>query len=170
MWDSSDFQYIVQASDRDDDGVSIPANAVRLNGGAIRDSAGQDADLTHEAVASGPRVGRVAGVPTITNVSPHFFDALEAPGHPVIVNVDFSESVEVMGSPQLAVQVGTVTRQADLHIWQPTRLTFEYVLQSSDVGAVGFNVPADALTLNGGSIRDADGNDADLSHEALLWV
>ena len=84
----------------------------------------------------------------------------------MIVDVDFSEPVQVTGSPRLAVQMGTETRWADLHIWGPASLTFEYVLQSSDVGAVGFSVPADALTLNGGSIRDADGNDADLSHEA----
>ena len=166
--DRAHFQYYVQASDRDDDGVVIPANAVRLKGGAIRDSAGQDADLTHEAVDSGPRVGRVDGVPTITGVLPYPGDA-SGPGRPVIVDVDFSEPVEVTGSPQLAMQVGTETRQADLHILGTASLTFEYVLQFSDVGAVGFGVPADALTLNGGSIRDADGNDADLSHEALPY-
>ena len=167
--DRAHFQYYVQASDRDDDGVGIPANAVRLKGGAIRDSAGQDADLTHGAVDSGPRVGRVDGVPTITGVLSEL-DLLGSgapvPGGPVIVAVEFSEPVEVTGSPQFTIQVGTQTRQADLHGWQSTDLVFEYVLQSSDVGAVGFSVPADALTLNGGSIRDADGNDADLSHEA----
>ena len=164
-YDRAYFQYYVQASDRDDDGVGIPANAVRLDGGAIRDSAGQDADLTHEAVDSGPRVGRVDGVPTITSVYPSSIDA-SGPGSPLIVQVTFSESVEVTGSPQLTIQLGTQTRQADLHIWGPASLVFEYVLQTSDVDAVGFSVPADALTLNGGSIRDADGNDADLSHEA----
>ena len=165
--DRAYFQYHVRASDRDDDGVGIPANAVRLNGGAIRDSAGQDADLTHDAVDAGPRVGPVDGVPTITSVNPYSGDAF-GPGSSLIVDVAFSESVEVTGSPQLTIQLGTQTRQADLHISYSTSLVFEYVLQSSDVDAVGFSVPADALTLNGGSIRDPDGNDADLSHEAAL--
>ena len=39
------FSYVVQAADRDADGVSITANALRLNGGFIRDPAGNNARL-----------------------------------------------------------------------------------------------------------------------------
>ena len=48
------FEYEVEASDRDPDGISITANALSLNGGSIKASADgtTDADLTHAAVAA----------------------------------------------------------------------------------------------------------------------
>ena len=47
--------YTVQEDDRDEDGISIPANALILNGGAITAADGTtDADLGHEAVAADP--------------------------------------------------------------------------------------------------------------------
>ena len=51
-----DFAYVVQEGDRDEDGISIPANAVVLNGGTIKLAADStiDADLTHAAVARDP--------------------------------------------------------------------------------------------------------------------
>ena len=39
------FRYTVQGGDVDDDGISIPADALELNGGTIQDSAGTDATL-----------------------------------------------------------------------------------------------------------------------------
>ena len=171
------FRYYVEASDRDDDGISIPANAVRLNGGSIRDSSGNDADLTHEAVPDDPRFkvdGRLDATPTITSVSrstwPRDGTDTFSRGEPFLVGVKFSEPVDVTGAaPQLTIQVGTQVRQADIHLRSVSRtvLVFEYIVQSTDVDADGFSVPADALSLNGGSIRDADGNDADLTHAAV---
>ena len=167
------FRYFVKASDRDDDGIGIPANAVRLNGGSIRDSGGNDADLTHEAVPDDPQTkvdGRLDAIPTITLViqsgRPRGGDTFGL-GQPIAVAVVFSELVDVTGAPQLTIQVGTQARQADLHRRRGSTFEFEYVVQSSDVDADGYSVPADALSLNGGSIRDADGNDADLTHAAL---
>ena len=171
--DRAFFNYFVKASDRDDDGIGIPANAVRLNGGSIRDSRGNDADLTHEAVPD--RVthkvdGRLDAIPTITRVfqglRPRVGDTFGF-GQLITVAVQFSELVDVTGAPQLTIQVGTQARQADLHFRRGSTFQFEYVVQSSDVDADGYSVPADALSLNGGSIRDADGNDADLTHAAL---
>ena len=168
------FRYFVKASDRDDDGIGIPANAVRLNGGSIRDSAGNDADLTHEAVPDDPQRkvdGRLDAIPTITDVfpgsRPRDGGDTFGRGDSLRVRVHFSELVDVTGAPQLTIQVGTQARQADLHLRQGTILYFEHIVQSSDVDADGYSVPADALSLNGGSIRDADGNDADLTHAAL---
>ncbi len=49
------FDYRVQAADRDEDGISIPANAMILNGGTITAADGTtDADVTHDAVAADP--------------------------------------------------------------------------------------------------------------------
>ena len=46
------FGYVVQEGDLDSDGVAISANSIDLNGGFIRDPAGNDAVLTHSAVAA----------------------------------------------------------------------------------------------------------------------
>lgn len=48
------FQYEVADGDTDTDGVGIDANSLRLNGGDIRDSAGNAAGLSHDAVAADP--------------------------------------------------------------------------------------------------------------------
>ena len=167
------FNYFVKPSDHDDDGISIPANAVQLNGGSIRSAGGSDADLTHEAVpdfADAKVDGRLDAVPTITRLirfsRPAQGDTYGR-GERIGIAVDFSEPVDITGTPQLAIQFGTETRWADLHYRRNHGLQFYYNVQSSDVDTDGFSVPADALALNGGSIKDADGNDADLSHDAL---
>ena len=171
--DSLRFRYFVKASDHDDDGISIPANAVLLNRGSIRSVGGSDADLSHEAVPDDPEAkvdGRLDAVPTITRVSrlgrPRQ-GGVYGPAERFGVGVRFSERVVITGTPQVAIQVGTQTRQADLHFRRDSTLYFYYDVQPSDVDTDGFSVPADALALNGGSIRDADGNDADLAHDAL---
>ena len=166
------FRYFVAASDRDDDGVSVPANALQLNGGSIKDTDGRDADLTHDPILDDPERkvnGRLDIVPAIRSVSlihPTSKDYTYGRNETIRLRVFFSERVYVTGAPQLAIQVGTQTRQADIHSWRGSDLDFEYVVQSSDFDTDGVSVPADALTLNGGTIRDADGNDADLTSDA----
>ncbi len=46
------FEYAVVRGDQAPNGVSIDANAIGLNGGAIKDGAGNDAVLTHSAVSA----------------------------------------------------------------------------------------------------------------------
>ena len=56
------FRYTVAAGDADADGVSVAANKLALNGGAIVDGANNPAVLTHAALAaqSGHKVDGVA--------------------------------------------------------------------------------------------------------------
>ena len=115
--------------------------------------------------------GQLDAVPAITRVflstRPRQGDTFGV-GETLLVGVVFSERVDVTGSPRLAIQVGTQTRQADLHLRRNTTLYFEHAVQASDVDEDGISVPADALTIEGGaSMRDADGNDADLTHDAV---
>ena len=166
------FRYFVVESDRDDDGVSVPANALQLNGGSIKGTDGSDGDLTHEPIPDDLDFkvnGRLDIAPAIRSVYPVRFgghDDTWGLNDTISLGVRFSERVYVTGAPQLAIQVGTQTRQADIHQWLGSELRFEYVVQSSDFDADGIGVPADALTLNGGTIKDADGNAADLASDA----
>ena len=78
----------------------------------------------------------------------------------ISVTVRFSRPVDVTGSPQLALTIGSVTRQAD---YSPSEsgsrtLWFIYTVQSSDRDADGISIGASALTLNGGTIRIRGGS------------
>ena len=92
-------------------------------------------------------------------------------GEEVRVDVYFADPVEVAGAPALDLEVGDFTRQTAWNGggWESAceggykRLRFKYVVQADDRDADGIGIPADGLTLNGGSIRNAAATDADLA-------
>ena len=164
------FGYVVQAADTDTDGISVAADALSLNGGSIRNAAGTDADLDlgGHALASAAEHkvdGSVAAAPKVSSVgissSPQDGAAYGA-GEQIRVWLNFSQPVEATGSPMLALGVGGQTRQASLFSSSGVTLWFRYAVQSGDTDTDGISVAADALSLNGGSIRNAAGTDADL--------
>ena len=174
-FDTLYFDYVVQAGDRDEDGISFAANALSLGVGAIRSADGNtDADLNHEAVASrsGHKVnGGLASPPVVIGISlwsPAKGDTYEL-GETVNVRVDFHRAVTVTGSPQLALTIGTQTRQAAyVRSWRGgSVLLFSYSVQKGDRDEDGIGIGDNALSLNGGTIKSADGTaDAVLRHAA----
>ena len=91
-------------------------------------------------------------------------------GEMIGVAVTFGKPVAVTGTPQLALSVGTATRQAAYARGTgTTQLVFEYTVVEADRDPDGIAVAANALTLNNGAIADADagGAAADLGHGAL---
>ena len=165
----------MQERDRDEDGISIAANALSLDGGAIRAADGTtDADLTHGAVAasSGNKVnGSLASPPvvkTISFFSPARGDTYEQ-GETIELLVEFHRAVTVSGSPLLALTIGTQTRKAAYSMaWRDGRfLQFSYAVQEDDRDEDGIGIPANGLTTGGGTITAVDGAaDADLTHAA----
>ena len=166
------FRYQVQSHDADANGIGIGANALTLNGGSIRSAVGTDADLglgAHAVVNSERHKvdGSVAPVPRVSDVgiysSPSNGTAYRAEEF-ITVWVEFTTRIETTGSPRLALTVGSQTRHASY--WAPSRdatsLFFRYQVQSGDVDTDGIGIAANALTLNGGSIRGEGGTDADL--------
>ena len=109
------------AGDNAEDGVAVARNVLTANSGTIRDAGGNDAVLDHVAIATAA-AHRVDGiVPTvmdgtvvdggvaISSTGPY------ARGEAIVVTVTFSEAVTVDttgGTPQIALTVGTATRQA----------------------------------------------------------
>ena len=85
-------------------------------------------------------------------------------GDTIEVVVEFNEPVEVTGSPQLELTIGSATRTAELdHIWDDqTGLGFHYRVQADDLDTDGISIAADALKLDGATIQDSGGNDAEL--------
>ena len=122
------FRYTVQSGDEASDGTAIARNAVVLNGGTIRDGAGNHADLSNATISPDPEHsidGSKAGsgdtveadetAPTVAALlfaSNGGDDETYYAGDNIQVSVRFSESVAVTGSPQIELQVGDDAKQA----------------------------------------------------------
>ena len=168
------FIYRVQATDLDEDGISIASDALSVHGASIQDASGNEAEagLGVHAItnASGHRVdGSVDPIPIVTELliifEPTSGDTYEL-GNRIEVRVGFSEAMTVEGTPQLALTIGSETRHASYHgKLGGAGLYFHYEVQATDLDTDGISIEADALSLNGGSIKDATGNDAELSLE-----
>ena len=177
------FDYAVQEEDRDEDGISIAANALLLNGGAIGQAGADmaDSDLTHDAVTADPAHkvnGGLVARPTVSDilldnhVPPPHGDTYQR-GERIRVWVEFDRDVSVTGSPQVALAIGSQTRHAAFSGFasetEADWLSFDYIARATDRDADGVSIPANALALSGGTIRNAgDGTtDADLTHAAV---
>ena len=164
------FEYTVVTGDMDADGISIAANALTLNSGTIKDAAGNAAPLTHTAVSNnsshqvdGIQPNIVANGIAITSTTAPYME-----GEVVQATVTFTENVIVTGAPQLAIQIGSATKKADYTSGTGTpALVFEYTVVTGDTDADGFSIAANALTLNSGTIKDAAGNNAGLTHTGV---
>ena len=164
------FRYEVQAEDVDADGVAIATDALTLNGGTIRSLAGTVAnlDLRNHAIpaAQGHRIdGSLVVPPRVADVGissrPQNGTAYGA-GEWIRAWVRFDREIEVSGTPQLALMIGSQARQANHYATGSTSVWFRYAVQSGDLDSNGFGVAAGALTLNGGTIQGSSGDDADL--------
>ncbi len=167
------FRYTVAAGDTDTDGVSVGASALTLNGGSIADEDGAASlGLGDHAIADDPALlvdGGAAAVsgPTVTGVSLSgqgnggAGGAIFRAGDEITAAVEFNRAATVTGTPQLALAIGTATRQASYASGSgTTTLRFTYTVAAGDADADGISIGASALTLNGGTIADADGNAA----------
>lgn len=174
--------YTVVAADRDENGISIPANALSLNGGTITKD-GDDtvaAVLTHNAVLASashrvnPPIPRVTSIPTFLSPS----NGIYRTGDAISVTLGFSEAIAVTGTPQLPLTFdgagSDVTQQAScqratLSLFNDTVLDCRYTVASDDRDDNGFEVAANSLSLNGGTITKKDDStvNARLVHSAL---
>ena len=74
------------------------------------------------------------------------------------VELTFSESVTVSGSPYLELTIGPNTRTAAYHSGSGTaKLLFRYRVQAGDYDGNGAAIPQNALKLNYGNIRGVSG-------------
>lgn len=104
-----------------------------------------------------------ATAPTITSVSKTSADGTYTKGESLSFTVDFDKIVNVTGTPHLVLSIGSQTRQA---VYQSgsgtTSLTFSYTVQSGDMDDDGIECVS-PITLNGGTITGASGNNAVLT-------
>jgi hypothetical protein len=162
------FSYTVRPGDSSPDLDVVSAGALTLRGGTIRDASGNNASLALSAPGTPESLGAkknlvIAGT-TVSNVSSLVANGTYGPGAVITLAVQFTEAVLVSGIPRLQLDLGTPDRFATYTVGSGTStLTFSYTVQPGDISADLDAISVNALSLNGGTIKDvAFGNNANL--------
>ena len=157
------FRYTIQAGDNDSDGIAIAAS-IDANGGTLRDAAGNSLAPTLNSVGALTGVLVDAVAPTITSVSVPA-DTTYVAGQSLTFTLNTSEAVTVDatgGTPQIALTIGA-TAYAATYIGGTgtSALQFSYTVQAGDFDNDGITIGA--LSEGGATLKDAVGNDLDLT-------
>ncbi len=158
------FTYTVPTGALDNNGIAL-SNTLALNGGTILDAAGNaQAPLTF-TVPTLAGVNVDGTVPTITSLTPPANGAYGA-GAALVFIANFSEAITVTGTPVLQLTVGSSTINATYTSGTgTTAIRFTYTVQSGQNDTNGITTLS-PLNLNGGTLRDASGNNAVLTFTA----
>jgi len=155
------FRYPVPAGDYyDNDGITV--GALGLNGGSLRDAAGNPATLTLNSVGSTAGVLVDGRSPAVSSVSVPA-DAIYAAGQSLSFTVTFDELVTVNtsgGTPGLTITLDTGGTVLASYVSGSgtSSLVFSYTVNYGEQDLDGISLGT--LSLNGGTIRNASGNDA----------
>ncbi|HTZ05527.1 MAG TPA: SwmB domain-containing protein, partial [Gaiellaceae bacterium] len=161
------FDYTVQAGDNAGLLDYAATTSLTLNGGTIRDAATNDATLTLPTPGAAGSLSANKSItidttaPTVSNVTASNADGSYGASTTIHVQVVFAEPVVVTGSPTLALDTGRDATYASGS--GGTTLTFDYTVQAGDTSADLDYTATTALALNGGTIKDAATNVADLT-------
>ncbi|MEJ2766993.1 DUF4347 domain-containing protein, partial [Photobacterium sp. MCCC 1A19761] len=156
------FTYSVETDLVDDDGISV--TALSMNADEIQDAAGNDLNVALNSVGSLTNVRVDSVSPTVTGVSASTADGQYNAGDTIALTVSFDEAVTVTGSPRLLLETGNTDRYAIYTSGSgSTALVFEYLVQEGDTASDLDYTGTTALELNSGTIKDSNGNAADLT-------
>lgn len=122
-------------------------------------------DVNEDVVS--PAVSSIA----LTSDNEGTYSALNA-GDKVTLTVTMDENTIVNttgGTPRVALTIGGTTVYATYAGGSGSKnLTFEYTLLEGQNDANGISIASNSISANGGTLRDAAGNSAALSHSAVL--
>jgi len=149
-----EFRYLVLPGDSATS-VSIAASPIQLNGGAIRDGSGNNANVATIAAASfNGVIVNLTSVTTVALASPN--DRFYRAGETILFTATFDAPVTATGSPMLSLSIGGNTRNANYRSGSGTNaLTFAYTIVVSDLDTDGLHFASTAIS--GGSITNAGG-------------
>ena len=167
------FRYTVVADETDTDGVAVKLNSLALNGGTLKDSDDNALPLTHSAITNAgtshvvdttaPAV-RANGLKITSTSGNNYYKQ----GAKLKATVTFKENVTVTGTPTLTLTIGSSSENASYASGSDSKtLVFEYTIAADDEDTDGVSIAANQLSSNGGTIKDAAGNAATLTHSAL---
>ena len=164
------YSYEVQPGDAADPLDYDGPNALSISsGGTMADALDNPSDVLE--LPSLPGDGRptlaAAGIridteqPLVDSVSSPNASRTYGIGSEINITVSFNEAVHVTGSPQIELETGPTDRRASYDSGGGSQmLVFVYTVLPNDLtGDLEYTGP-DALSLNGGTMRDEAGNDA----------
>ena len=166
------FLYDVRPGDSAGDLEYAGRSALVLDGGSIKDMAGNAANLTLPPPGSPGSLGgssdieiNATGRASVVRVSSPDMDGAYGAGSRINITVTFSGPVAVTGSPRLALDTGSAAAERHAGYVAPAgagapaanrTLAFLYVAQPGDnTGRLGY-AGSSALDTGGGSITDAE--------------
>ena len=155
--------YTVQVNNTSND---LNVNRIFLSSGTLLDAAGNDASMTlpsGQNMADNKSIVVDGIIPTVTSVTSSSPNGDYSIGETVNVTVAFSEEVTLAGgSLQVTMETGDPDRTVSISsISESDEASGTYTVQENDVNTdLDANSP---LTLSAGSLRDAAGNNVDLS-------
>lgn len=164
------FTYEIRDDDFDEDGLSIPADAIDLNGGSITAATGSTevrlelGDQAIDNLAFAKVNIPEANVATVTAV--YFSGYPDNPplgyldGESIVIDVRFSKNIDISGHPKLRVEIGDRAGYAIVdyvhHADGYGDVRFQYRVLYDDHDADGISIEEDAIELNEGRIYSYD--------------
>ena len=146
---------------------------VRLAAGAVQAGARQSLASVLAVDVDAQGNAEAVGGPVVTSVA-LALDGSWTDGDTVRLALAFSEPVTVgtaAGTPSVGIALDGAARSAAYASGTgTTSLAFAYEVTSDDGTVAAVAVTADSLAVNGGTIRDAAGRDADLAHAGIGTV
>ena len=135
----------------------------------IRDGVGNTAlGLSNEPVTNETPDTIAPTVSTVEITSDPGSDRIYVPEDEIQATVTFSEPVDVERTPRLMLKVGDRNRRPGyLEGTGTTELVFAYEVVKGDEDTDGVSIDANSLSPNGGTIKDASNNSAELTHDAV---
>lgn len=120
-----------------------------------------DAAANQSPARDVPTITQDSIAPAVSTVTSAAANTVYKAGAIITITVAFSESVNVTGTPQLALNSGGTANYASGG--GGTTLSFTYTVGAGDSSTDLDYSATTSLTLNGGTIRDPAGNDASLT-------
>jgi hypothetical protein len=129
-------------------GTAYKFSAIATNGAGSSSSSTASSSATPIAIS-----------PTVSSINSTTANGSYKVGGTISIQVTFSESVIVTGTPQLTLETGSTDRVLNYASGSGTNsLTFSYTVQAGDASADLDYTSTTALALNSGSINDSAGN------------
>jgi hypothetical protein len=162
------FNYTVASGDTTSD-LDHTTAPLAYNSGTVKDAAGNVATLTLPTPGATYSLGANKALvidgnaPTVSSVTSSKTNGSYSVNDTIPINVTFSQSVAVTGTPQLTVETGGTDGVANYVSVSGATITFDYIVASGHTSSDLDYTGTSALTLNSGTIKDASGNTATLT-------
>jgi len=106
-------------------------------------------------------------VSSISVTSSSGIDQVYRSDETITVVVTFTQKVFITGTPRIQIQGLTSKYLNYLSGLDTTTITFSYTPASNDLDLNGFEISANSLSLNGGTITDSSGENSTITHSAI---